>query len=154
MDQDVTFLALIHSSMLTCRVHFSEILEKAKRCRLLREKTLQRQGQRAQDRQQAGQEDQILAQIWLQEAPHQERKRHRTAPDEQPRLCRRDRPVPLCQDQVSSVGDHLVTFSLPSHFNSLIAFVKLCRKAIVARAKELNVRLTNAQGKLKKVSAE
>merc|ERR1712038_2133241 len=28
------------------------------------------------------------------------------------------------------------------------------RKAIVARAKELNVRLTNAQGKLKKVSAE
>jgi len=52
------------------------------------EKTLQRQGQRAQDRFQAGQEDQTHAQIWLQEAPHQKRKRHGTPPHEQPHLCR------------------------------------------------------------------
>ena len=128
VDQDETFLALIHSSMLTCRVYFPEILEKAKRCRLLREKTLQRQGQRAQDRQQAGQEDQILAQIWLQEAPHQKRKRHRTASDEQPRLRRRDCPVPLCQDQVSSVGDHLVTFFLSSHFTLLSRLLNCAEK--------------------------
>ena len=92
--------ARIYSILLTARLLWTEIMEKAKRCRLRCEKTVQRLDERAKDRQQAGQEDQILAQIWLQEAPHQKRKRHWTAPDEQPRVRRRARPVPLSQDQV------------------------------------------------------
>ena len=32
VDQVITFLAKIHALLLTCRVCFSEILEKAKRC--------------------------------------------------------------------------------------------------------------------------
>ena len=51
-------------------------------------------------------------------------------------------------------GKHCFWLPFCPFFDSLTRFLPFCRKAIVQRAKELNVRLTNGTAKLKKQSNE
>ncbi len=113
-----------------------EILENSPRYRFAHPSSVPRQPGPADDRQRAGEEDPPRAVEWIQKIAVAQCPGHRAAPHEQPHLRRRDRQLRLRQDQVSAFRPHLR------------------RKAIVQRAKELNVRLTNGTAKLKKQSNE